>query len=119
MSQTLTPVRNSYGNWEVRTEHEVPGFPKYRLALLTCRRFTGALTTSATCSFEEKPGWWVHRVYTDYSDSRVIHRTVGRATKEVVIAQHQEALKDHLDNCLKSAAALYKTLTIREAGGPL
>lgn len=110
---------NAHGNWEARSTVPLPGHPGVEMTVLTAKRYGGALTTSISCSRMDKHGMRSHMVYQDYSDSRVIHRRVPRCTENVVVQQHLEALKDHLETHKKIAQAHYTVLAEREAGGPI
>lgn len=107
---TLSTHRNAYGNLECRTQHTVPDHPEIVLEILTMKRSSGRLCTTANGHIIEGQ-FKSHRVYTDYS--KQVSSSDVRCTQKVVIAQHEAAL-GQLASIQAEAKACYDALTAKE-----
>ena len=84
----MQAYKNSHNNWELESNIELEN--GYTLRVVTCKRYSGELTTTAT-AVKQEDGFFTHRMYQDYS-SRVVVSRPGRITKGAVEKQHAEAM---------------------------
>lgn len=99
--------KNSHGQWEAKTSVNLPPVNGENLVLqiVTCKRLSGLLTSTAQVVIQEESGMVLHRFPDDFNHHLLSVFT--RCTEKAVREQHESVLA-HIDELIAKATAHYK-----------
>jgi hypothetical protein len=101
----MTTIRKDlHGGWRAEDIYPLPN--DRELHVVTHRVSSGSLVTSANVHLREN-GFLTHRMYQDYS-RRIFAVKYPRVTKNVVLEQHEDALKE-VPGILSEVAVAYRS----------
>lgn len=113
MQNTTIVKKNCRNLWEARTTVKLADIPgdepgERVLELLTMKRFSGKVTSTASASIARKRnGYTVNETipFEDYNRTVKIHE-VARVTEKTIMRAHNEALS-YFDACIEDAKKRY------------
>ena len=105
-----TTQKSPHGGW--RSESFLDITDDKRLCIITMKRFSGNLTTTANVSHASDNGMYFYAPFSDFNKTLIA--TTERATEKAVIRQHNEALKT-LELIKYQALDFYQTKGVNHA----
>lgn len=107
MSYETKTYRNLRNTWQAETIVPVPDLgPLMVLQILTMKRWSGAVATTARIAKQSKENGWCVFEYDDFDETLL--RSKARASAKAIGTQHAAAL-ENVDQVIARALTYYKT----------